>query len=129
MLVMDGMSESVAGRTIGVSGRACTPSDGSGPGRDGRLAAGREWLVGSGKPQGGASWDHDPRRAWKNDGQAGAGAGILFDLGSHLVDQAVVLFGRPQGVYGDVAVRRPSSGVDDDVFVALHYPGGPRVHL
>jgi len=71
----------------------------------------------------------DPRRTWKNDGQPGGGAGILLDLGSHLIDQAVVLFGRPQGVSGDVAVRRPSSGVDDDVFVALHYPGGPRVHL
>jgi scyllo-inositol 2-dehydrogenase (NADP+) len=71
----------------------------------------------------------DPRRAWKNDGQSGAGTGILFDLGSHLIDQAVVLFGRPLGVYGDVAVRRPSSGVDDDVFIALHYPDGPRVHL
>ena len=71
----------------------------------------------------------DPGRAWKNDGQAGTGTGILFDLGSHVIDQAVVLFGRPQGVYGDLAARRPSSGVDDDVFVALHYPGGPRVHL
>jgi predicted dehydrogenase len=71
----------------------------------------------------------DPARAWKNDGQPGAGTGILFDLGSHLIDQAVVLFGRPHGVYGDVAVRRPSSGVDDDDFVVLHYPGGPRVHL
>jgi predicted dehydrogenase len=71
----------------------------------------------------------DPGRAWKNDRQPEAGTGILFDLGSHLIDQAVVLFGRPQGVYGDVAVRRPSSAVDDDVFVALHYPGGPRVHL
>ena len=71
----------------------------------------------------------DPRRAWKNDGQPGAGTGILFDLGSHLIDQAVVLFGRPQGVYGEVATRRPSSGVDDDVFVALHYLDGPTVHL
>jgi predicted dehydrogenase len=71
----------------------------------------------------------DPGRAWKNDGQSGAGVGILFDLGSHLIDQAVMLFGRPQGVYAEVAVRRPSSGVDDDVFVALHYPVGPSVHL
>jgi scyllo-inositol 2-dehydrogenase (NADP+) len=71
----------------------------------------------------------DPGRAWKNDDQPGAGTGILFDLGTHLIDQAVVLFGRPQGVYGDVAIRRPWSGVDDDVFVALHYPSGPRVHL
>ncbi len=67
----------------------------------------------------------DPRRAWKNDGQPGAGTGIVFDLGSHLIDQAVVLFGRPLSVYGEVAVRRLSSGVDDDAFVALHYSDGP----
>jgi predicted dehydrogenase len=71
----------------------------------------------------------DPRRAWKNDEQPGAAVGILFDLGSHLIDQAVALFGRPQVVYGDIAIRRPSSRVDDDVFVALQYPDGPRVHL
>jgi scyllo-inositol 2-dehydrogenase (NADP+) len=71
----------------------------------------------------------DPGRAWKNDGQPGAGVGILFDLGSHLIDQAVMLFGRPQGVYAEVALRRPSSGVDDDVFVALQYAIGPSVHL
>ena len=71
----------------------------------------------------------DPGRAWKNDGQPGAGTGILLDLGSHLIDQAVVLFGRPLSVYGEVAVRRPSSGVDDDAFVALQYADGPRVHL
>jgi scyllo-inositol 2-dehydrogenase (NADP+) len=71
----------------------------------------------------------DPRRAWKNDEQPGAAVGILFDLGSHLIDQAVALFGRPQVVYADIAIRRPASRVDDDVFVALHYPDGPRVHL
>jgi scyllo-inositol 2-dehydrogenase (NADP+) len=71
----------------------------------------------------------DPGRAWKNDGQPGAGVGILFDLGTHLIDQAVMLFGRPQGVYAEMAVRRPSSGVDDDVFVALGYGTGPSVHL
>ena len=49
----------------------------------------------------------DPGRAWKNE----RGAGILPDLGSHLVDQAVVLFGRPQGVYGDVAARRRTPAV------------------
>jgi len=70
-----------------------------------------------------------PVRAWKNDPAPGAGTGILYDLGTHLIDQAVVLFGRPQSVSADVAVRRPDSAVDDDVFVALHYPGGPRVHL
>jgi scyllo-inositol 2-dehydrogenase (NADP+) len=68
-------------------------------------------------------------RAWKNDPQEGAGTGILFDLGTHLIDQAVMLFGRPEAVYADVAVRRTGSQVDDDVFVALRYPNGPRVHL
>jgi scyllo-inositol 2-dehydrogenase (NADP+) len=70
-----------------------------------------------------------PGRAWKNDPGDGAGVGILFDLGSHVIDQAVMLFGRPGAVYAEVAVRRAGSQVDDDVFVALRYPGGPRVHL
>jgi len=68
-------------------------------------------------------------RAWKNDPREGAGVGILFDLGTHLIDQAVMLFGRPGSVYAEVAVRRIGSHVDDDVFVALRYPQGPRVHL
>jgi predicted dehydrogenase len=68
-------------------------------------------------------------RAWKRDPQAGGGTGILFDLGTHLIDQAVFLFGRPAAVYADVATRRPGARVDDDVFVALGYAGGPRVHL
>jgi scyllo-inositol 2-dehydrogenase (NADP+) len=72
---------------------------------------------------------HGPVRAWKNDPEPGAGGGILYDLGTHLIDQAVALFGRPQAVFADIAIRRADSGVDDDVFLALHYPGGPRVHL
>ena len=68
-------------------------------------------------------------RAWKNDPEPGAGTGILYDLGTHLIDQAVALFGRPRSVYAEIAVRRPAGRVDDDVFVALGYPGGPRVHL
>ena len=68
-------------------------------------------------------------RAWKNDPREGAGVGILFDLGAHVIDQAVMLFGRPEAVYADVAVRRIGSHVDDDAFVALRYPHGPRVHL
>ena len=41
----------------------------------------------------------------------------------------VVLFGPPRAVSADIAVRRPRGRVDDDVFVALDYPGGPQVHL
>jgi predicted dehydrogenase len=71
----------------------------------------------------------DPARAWKNDSELDAGTGILFDLGTHLIDQAVVLFGRPAAVWADLAIRRSGSRVDDDVFVDLRYPDGPRVHL
>jgi predicted dehydrogenase len=68
-------------------------------------------------------------RAWKNEPGPEAGTGLIFDLGTHIIDQAVALFGRPVAVYADVAARRPESRVDDDVFLALDYRGGPRVHL
>jgi scyllo-inositol 2-dehydrogenase (NADP+) len=68
-------------------------------------------------------------RTWKNDPEPGAGNGIVFDLGTHVIDQAVALFGRPEAVDADIATRRPGSRVNDDAFVALLYPGGPRVHL
>ena len=71
----------------------------------------------------------DPGRAWKRDASPSAAAGIVHDLGTHLVDQAVVLFGRPDAVYAEVAHRRPGGEVDDDAFIALRYADGPRVHL
>jgi scyllo-inositol 2-dehydrogenase (NADP+) len=67
----------------------------------------------------------DPR-SWKQDPSA-PGAGILFDLGSHLVDQVICLFGLPAGVYAEVVGR--GGPPDDDVFMALAYPRGPQVHL
>lgn len=70
-----------------------------------------------------------PDRSWKRDPTPQAGTGILYDLGSHVVDQAVVLFGRPASVYAEIGARRLGARVDDDVFVALRYAGGPRVHL
>ena len=68
-----------------------------------------------------------PGRSWKQD-PAVAGGGVLMDLGPHLVDQALVLFGRPDRVYAEV-VARGGGPVDDDAFVALGYDGGPSVHL
>jgi scyllo-inositol 2-dehydrogenase (NADP+) len=71
----------------------------------------------------------DPERAWKRDASPSAATGIVHDLGTHLVDQAVVLFGRPDAVYAEVACRRPTAEVNDDAFIALRYANGPRVHL
>jgi predicted dehydrogenase len=68
-------------------------------------------------------------RSWKRDPAPGQANGILYDLGTHLVDQTVALFGRPSSVYAEIDVRRPGAEVDDDAFVALQYPGGLRCHL
>jgi len=67
--------------------------------------------------------------AWKEQPGADAGGGVLLDLGTHVVDTALWLFGRPLAVYAEVDVRRPGAQVDDDVFLALTHPGGVRSHL
>ena len=67
--------------------------------------------------------------AWRELPDAREGGGLLLDIGSHLVDQAVQLLGPPVGVYAEVDARRPGARVDDDVFVALEHPGGARSHL
>jgi predicted dehydrogenase len=67
--------------------------------------------------------------AWRERGDAGEGGGLLLDLGAHLVDQALTLFGYPERVYAEIDARRPGAQVDDDVFVALEHPGGVRSHL
>jgi scyllo-inositol 2-dehydrogenase (NADP+) len=55
--------------------------------------------------------------------------GLLFDLGSHLIDQALQLFGQPTSVYAEIEKRRPGALVDDDTFIALHFASGVRAHL
>ena len=67
--------------------------------------------------------------AWRERGAPDEAGGLLFDLGSHLVDQALVLFGRPTQVYAEVERRRPGAAVDDDTFIALAHAGGVRSHL
>jgi predicted dehydrogenase len=66
---------------------------------------------------------------WRERAAAEEGGGLLLDLGAHLVDQALTLFGYPERVYAEVAARRPGARVDDDVFVALEHAGGVRSHL
>jgi predicted dehydrogenase len=68
-------------------------------------------------------------RSWKRDPTPGHATGILYDLGTHLIDQAASTFGRPDAVYAEIDGRRPGASVDDDVFLALEYPGGLRAHL
>jgi len=58
----------------------------------------------------------------------GPGTGALYDLGSHLIDQALQLFGMPQAIFADVQVMRPISKVDDYFELLFYYPG-KRVRL
>jgi predicted dehydrogenase len=52
----------------------------------------------------------------------GPGAGILYDLGSHLIDQALQLFGKPEKLFADIRIVRPQSKVDDYFELLLYYP-------
>jgi scyllo-inositol 2-dehydrogenase (NADP+) len=49
------------------------------------------------------------------------GAGLLYDLGAHLIDQALVLFGLPQAVTADVTRQRAAARADDYFHVVLDY--------
>jgi len=50
------------------------------------------------------------------------GAGILYNLGSHLIDQALVLFGLPTEVFGDLRIQRHDGILIDNFEVILNYP-------
>ncbi len=52
----------------------------------------------------------------------GPGTGTLYDLGSHLIDQALQLFGYPKAIFADIRVVRPVSKVDDYFDILLYYP-------
>ena len=66
------------------------------------------------------------KQRWRE--QATAGAGILFDLGSHLIDQALQLFGLPQTIFADITCQRPGALADDYFQLFLNY-GDLKVSL
>jgi predicted dehydrogenase len=74
-------------------------------------------------------WRPAPKPGWRESGAPEDAGGLLFDLGSHLVDQAVQLFGPVEHVYRELDCRRPGVSVDDDVFVALTHRSGVRSHV
>jgi scyllo-inositol 2-dehydrogenase (NADP+) len=67
--------------------------------------------------------------AWRERGAQEEAGGLLFDLGAHLIDQALVLLGDPLSVYAESDRRRPGAQVDDDTFVALRFASGAIAHL
>jgi scyllo-inositol 2-dehydrogenase (NADP+) len=74
-------------------------------------------------------WRPALRGGWRESGAAEEAGGLLYDLGSHLVDQALQLFGSADTVYAELDARRPGAEVDDDAFVAITHASGVRSHL
>jgi predicted dehydrogenase len=74
-------------------------------------------------------WRPQPGGGWRERAGAEEGGGLLYDLGSHLVDQALQLFGGVRDVYAELDVRREGAQVDDDDFLALEHESGVRSHL
>jgi scyllo-inositol 2-dehydrogenase (NADP+) len=69
-----------------------------------------------------AHWDRfrrEIRLGWKNAADGGAGA--LNDLGPHMIDQALQLFGPPDAVSADIRAQREGTGVDDYFVLTLDY--------
>ena len=68
----------------------------------------------------------EPRQRWRE--QPGPGSGIWYDLGAHLVDQVLQLFGAPEAIYADLEIQRHLGQANDYFHVILRY-GKRRVIL
>ncbi|RKR07311.1 scyllo-inositol 2-dehydrogenase (NADP+) [Kushneria sinocarnis] len=67
-----------------------------------------------------------PKTGWRETTEPGSG--VLYDLGAHLIDQALVLFGLPEAITADVQPQREQARVDDWFHLLLRY-GRRRVIL
>ena len=74
-------------------------------------------------------WRPQLKGGWRELGDPAEAGGLLYDLGSHLVDQALTLFGPATEVYAELDCRRKGAQTDDDAFVALRHADGTRSHL
>ena len=75
-------------------------------------------------------WRPEPKAgSWRERGDPEEGGGLLLDLGSHLIDQALVLLGPARVAHAEVDRRREGVEADDDVFLALEHESGVRSHL
>jgi predicted dehydrogenase len=74
-------------------------------------------------------WRPQPKAGWRESGDPSEGGGLLLDLGSHLVDQALVLFGPVSRVYATLDRRRPGVTVEDDACLELTHASGVRSTL
>lgn len=76
-----------------------------------------------------ANWDRfrpEVRERWRE--QPGPGAGLLADLGPHMIDEMLQLFGMPDAISADIFAQRPGASVDDYFDLRFEY-GSRRVCL
>jgi scyllo-inositol 2-dehydrogenase (NADP+) len=69
-----------------------------------------------------AHWDRfrpEIKRGWREEPRPGGG--VLSDLGPHMIDQALTLFGMPDAISADVLAQRAGAEVDDYFDLTLHY--------
>lgn len=64
-------------------------------------------------------------KAWKETGEKGTG--LVYDLGVHMLDQALYLFGNPAEIFADIRYQHEGALSDDNFDIHLYYPSGLRV--
>jgi len=74
-------------------------------------------------------WSPGLRARWQDTSTSAQGAGITFDLGSHLIDQALQLFGPAEIADAELSILRKGGVSDDEAFISLLHASGTRSHL
>jgi scyllo-inositol 2-dehydrogenase (NADP+) len=74
-------------------------------------------------------WRSGLKPGWREQDSEEMAGGVLFDLGAHLIDQAIYLFGPPRRVHAELDKRRADTLVVDDAFLALEHDNGVHSHL
>jgi predicted dehydrogenase len=72
-------------------------------------------------------WRPEPKQRWRETQTAEEGAGLLLDLGAHLLDQAVILHGEVESVYAELFAHTVVA--EDDFFVACRHTSGVISHV
>ncbi|MHC6219399.1 Gfo/Idh/MocA family protein [Arthrobacter sp. MMS24-S77] len=71
-------------------------------------------------------WQPQVRDSWRNNPEGG---GILTEVGTHVIDQAIKLLGPVTSVFAELTARRHGAKAEDDVFIALEHADGSQSHL
>jgi scyllo-inositol 2-dehydrogenase (NADP+) len=74
-------------------------------------------------------WRTSPKPRWTRSDAAPNAEGVIYDLGTHLIDQALSLFGPAREVSAELERRHAEVTVPDDAFVSIAHASGVRTHI